>query len=74
MRIPMIQAGMVTMMIWMLLTLKPLSAEMDAKATTAAAMGEQVIPICEAMEAMPQGHSGRMPFFRAMSQMIGIRV
>lgn len=70
----MIQAGMVTMMIWMLLTLKPLSAEMDAKATTAAVMGEQVIPICEAMEAMPQGRSGRMPFFRAMSQMIGIRV
>ena len=48
--------------------------EIVTKATTAAAIGEQVIPTCEAMEATPQGRSGRMPFFRAMSQMIGIRV
>ena len=44
------------------------------KATTAAAMGEQVIPTCDAIDATPQGRSGRIPFFRAMSQMIGISV
>ena len=52
----------------------PLALEMVTKATTAAAMGEQVIPTCEAMEATPQGRSGRMPFLMAMSQMIGISV
>ena len=68
------QAGMVIMMICRLLTLNPFSAEMAEKATTAAAMGEQVIPTCEAMEATPQGRSGRMPFFSAMSQMMGMSV
>ena len=47
---------------------------MVINATTAAAMGEQVIPICEAMLAIPQGRSGRMPFLSAMSQMMGISV
>ncbi len=47
---------------------------MVTKATTAAAMGEQVIPTWEAMEATAQGRSGRMFFFRAMSQMMGITV
>ena len=55
-------------------TLYPLALEIVMKATTAAAIGEQVIPTCEAIEATPQGRSGRMPFFRAMSQMIGMRV
>ena len=40
----------------------------------AAAMGEQVMPICEEMLAMLQGRSGRMPFFSAMSQMMGMSV
>ena len=53
---------------------KPFSFEMVTKATTAAAIGEQVIPTCEAIEATPQGRSGLMPFFNAMSQMIGIKV
>ncbi len=53
---------------------KPLALEMLTKATTAAAIGEQVMPTCEAMEATPHGRSGRMPFFRAMSQIIGIKV
>ena len=48
--------------------------EIDTKATTAAAIGEQVIPTCEAIDATPQGRSGRMPFLSAMSQMIGMRV
>ena len=47
---------------------------MDEKATTAAEMGEQVMPICEAMLAMPHGRSGRIPYFSAMSQMMGISV
>ena len=44
------------------------------KATTAAAIGEQVIPTWEAMDATPQGRSGRMFFFKAMSQMMGMMV
>ena len=53
---------------------KPLALDMVTKATTAAAMGEQVIPTWEAMLATAQGRSGRMPFFSAMSQMMGISV
>jgi hypothetical protein len=34
-------------------------------------MGEQVIPTCDATEATLHGRSGRMPFLREMSQMIG---
>ena len=33
----------------------PFVLEIVTKATTAAAIGEQVIPTCEAMEATPQG-------------------
>ena len=47
---------------------------MVTKATTAAAMGEQVIPTCEATEDTPQGLSGRIFFLRAMSQMMGMMV
>ena len=47
---------------------------MVTKATTAAAMGEQVIPTCEATEETPQGRSGRMFFLRAMSQIMGMMV
>ena len=47
---------------------------MVTKETTAAAMGEQVIPTWDAMDATPQGLSGRMFFLRAMSQMMGIMV
>ena len=65
---------MVTMITCRLFTWKPLEAEIAEKATTAAAMGEQVIPTCEAILATPQGRSGRMPFFNAMSQMIGMSV
>ena len=53
---------------------KPFALEMLTKATTAAAMGEQVMPTCEAILATPHGRSGRMPFFSAMSQMMGINV
>ena len=70
----MMQAGRVSSTICTLVTSKPFSAEMAEKATTAAAMGEQVMPICEEMLAMLQGRSGRMPFFSAMSQMIGMSV
>lgn len=55
-------------------TSKPLAFEIDTKATTAAAMGEQVMPTCDAMLATPHGRSGRIPFFRAMSQIMGISV
>ena len=55
-------------------TMNPLALDMVTKATTAAAIGEQVIPTWEAMEATAQGLSGRMFFFRAISQMIGIKV
>ena len=37
-------------------------------------MGEQVMPTWEATEATPQGRSGRMPFLREISQMMGIKV
>ena len=73
-RIPMTQAGIVTMIICTLVMLKPCSIDMAEKATTAAAIGEHVIPICEAIDAIAQGRSGRMPFFNAMSQIIGIKV
>ena len=62
------------MIICRLFTWNPFEAEIAEKATTAAAMGEQVMPTCEAIEATPQGRSGRMPFFSAMSQMMGISV
>ena len=55
-------------------TMKPLALEMVTKATTAAAIGEQVIPTWEAIEATAQGLSGRIFFLRAISQMIGISV
>ena len=48
--------------------------EIVTNATTAAAIGEHVIPTCDAIDATPQGRSGRIPFFSAMSQIIGIRV
>ena len=57
-----------------MVTSNPLAFEIDTKATTAAAMGEQVMPTCEATDATPQGRSGRMPFFSAMSQIMGISV
>ena len=47
---------------------------MVVKATTAAAMGEQVIPTWDATDATAQGLSGRMPFLSEISQMMGIRV
>ena len=53
---------------------KPLALDMVTKATTAAAMGEQVMPTCDAMDATAHGRSGRMPFFSDMSQMMGISV
>ena len=53
---------------------KPLAAEMVVNATTAAAIGEQVMPTCDAIDATAQGLSGRMPFLSAMSAMSGIRV
>ena len=68
------QAGIVTTSTCGMVTSKPLAAEMVVKATTAAAMGEQVMPTCEAMDATAQGRSGRMPFLRAISAMSGIRV
>ena len=52
----------------------PLSLLMITNDATAAAMGEQVIPTCDATDATAHGRSGRMPFFKAMSQIIGIRV
>ena len=52
----------------------PLALDMLTNATTAAAIGEQVIPTWDAMEATAQGLSGRMFFLSAMSQMIGMRV
>ena len=54
--------------------LKPFEFEMLTKATTAAAIGEQVMPTCDAMDATPHGLSGLIPFFNAMSQMIGMSV
>ena len=57
-----------------MLTMKPLALEIVTKATTAAAIGEQVMPTCEAMEDTPQGRSGRMFFLSAMSQMMGMMV
>ena len=71
---PKMHAGILTMRIWKMETSNPLALEMVMKETTAAAIGEQVMPICEAMEAIPQGRSGRIPCFREMSQMIGIMV
>ena len=52
----------------------PLALEIVTNETTAAAIGEQVIPTWEAIEATPHGRSGRMSFFSAMSQMIGMMV
>ena len=68
------QAGIVTISTWGIVIAKPLALDMETNATTAAAIGEQVMPTWDAMEATPQGLSGRIPFLRAMSQMMGIRV
>ena len=65
---------MVTISTWGMEISKPLVLEMLTKATTAAAIGEQVMPTCEAIDATPHGRSGRKPFFSAMSQMMGMRV
>ena len=71
---PQRQAGIVTAMTCRLLISKPFAFEMMTNEATAAAIGEQVMPTCEAIEATPHGRSGRMPFLSEMSQMIGIRV
>ena len=52
----------------------PLELEMLTNATTAAAIGEHVMPTCDAIDATPHGLSGLMPFFSAISQMIGMSV
>ena len=67
-------AGIETANTWGMVMSNPFSFDMVTNATTAAAIGEQVIPTCEATDATPQGRSGRIPFFNAMSQIIGIKV
>ena len=47
---------------------------MLTKATTAAAIGEHVIPTWLATLATAHGLSGLIPFLSEMSQMIGISV
>ncbi len=42
--------------------------------TTAAAIGEHVIPTCDATDATAHGLSGLIPFFKEISAMIGISV
>ena len=71
---PSTQAGKLTISTCGMFTSNPLAFDIVTKATTAAAIGEHVMPTCEAMEATPHGRSGLMPFFSAMSQMIGISV
>ena len=71
---PHTHAGKLIISTWGMDTSKPLALEMVTKATTAAAMGEQVMPTCEAILATPQGRSGRMPCFSEMSQMMGMSV
>ena len=52
----------------------PFLFEMMTNEATAAAIGEHVMPTCEATEATAQGRSGRIPFLSEMSQMMGINV
>ena len=72
--IPQMHAGIVIAITCKLLISKPFAFEMTTNDATAAAIGEQVMPTCDAMEATPQGRSGRIPFLRAISQMMGISV
>ncbi len=51
-------------MICTLVTWKPYWAEIVEKATTAAAIGEHVMPICEAILAMPHGPFGTDAFLQ----------
>jgi hypothetical protein len=67
-------AGIVMAMTWRLLTSNPFAFEITTNEATAAAIGEQVMPTCDATEATPQGRSGRMPYLSEMSQMMGIKV
>ena len=71
---PMIHDGRVTIRICGIEILYPLAFEMAINATTAAAIGEQVMPSCDATEDTAQGLSGRIPFLSEISQIIGIRV
>ena len=54
--------------------LKPFRAEMVAKATTAAEIGEHTMASIEDTDANAKGRSGRIPFLIATSVMTGIRV
>ena len=47
------------------------SARIDASETVATDTGEAVMPICADVDATAMGRSGRMPFFTAMSSMMG---
>ena len=72
--IPQRHAGIVIAMTCRLLMLNPFAFEIITNETTAAAIGEQVIPTCDATEATPQGRSGRIPFLSEISHIIGMRV
>ena len=71
---PQRQAGIVIAMTCKLFTSKPFAFEIITNDATAAAIGEQVIPTCDATDATPHGRSGRMPFLSEISQIIGIKV
>ena len=71
---PQRHAGIVIAMTCRLLMLNPFAFEIITNDATAAAIGEQVMPTCDAIEATPQGRSGRIPFLSEMSQIIGMRV
>ena len=47
------------------------SARMEASDTVATDTGEAVMPICAEVDETAIGRSGRMPFFSAMSSMMG---
>ena len=71
---PQRQEGMVRKRTCGMVMSKPDMFEMPTKATTAAAMGEQMMPTWLATEATAQARSGRMFFFIEMSTMMGISV
>ena len=71
---PQIHAGIVIAMTCKLLISNPFLFEIMTNEATVAAIGEQVMPTCDATEATAHGRSGRIPFLREISQIIGISV
>ena len=71
---PIKQAGRLTMSTCGMVTSNPFIFEMLTNATTAAEIGEAIIPIWLAILATAQGRSGRIPFLSEMSQIIGMSV